>query len=108
MFVIVNKYFLASRFDGIVFWPFIFVKRKELKENQLFMNHERIHIRQQQELLIIFFFFFYFLEYLVRLIKYRNSYKAYNKISFEREAYVNERNMDYLEKRKFLAFLKYL
>lgn len=108
MFVIVNKYILAKQFDGIVLWPFIFVKRKELKNDPLFMNHERIHVRQQLELLIIFFFIFYLLEYLMRLIKYKSSYKAYTKISFEREAYANETNMDYLKERKTFGFLKYM
>ena len=51
MFVVVNKYVLARRFDGIVFWPFVFIKRRELKNNPVFMNHERIHLRQQLELL---------------------------------------------------------
>ena len=108
MFVVVNKFVLAKHFDGVVLWPFVVVKRKELKNNQIFMNHERVHLKQQQELLIIFFFVWYFFEYFFRLIKYRDSYKAYNKICFEREAYANERDLNYLKKRKAWAFLKYL
>lgn len=107
MFVIVNKYILAGRFEGIVLWPFIFVRNKSLKKDPLFMNHERIHIRQQLELLIVFFFILYFFEYFYRLIRYRNSYTAYSKLSFEREAYANERNADYLKNRKFWAFTQY-
>lgn len=34
--------------------------------------------------------------------------KAYREISFEKEAYENERNLHYLEKRKWFSFLKYL
>ena len=108
MFVIVNKYVLARRFDGIVLWPFVFVKRRELKNNPMFMNHERIHLRQQLELLVLPFFIWYFLEYLIRLLQYRSSYKAYNMISFEREAYKNENDLGYLRRRRFWGFWKYL
>ena len=108
MFVVVNKFILAKHFDGVVLWPFIVVRRKELKKNSRFMNHERIHLRQQLELLIIFFFVWYFFEYFIRLIKYRDSYKAYSKICFEREAYVNEGKPAYLTQRPFWNFRKYL
>ena len=108
MLVVVNKFFLAKHFDGVVLWPFVVVRREELKNDPVFMNHERIHLKQQIEMLIIFFFIWYFFEYFIRLIKYRDSYKAYNKICFEREAYANEKQMDYLSKRKFWSFLKYM
>ncbi|UZH56211.1 hypothetical protein JRG66_04930 [Salinimicrobium tongyeongense] len=108
MFVVVNKFILAKHFDGVVLWPFIVVKREELKKNPVFMNHERIHLKQQLELLVIFFFVWYFFEYFIRLIKYRDSYKAYNRICFEREAYANERNLKYIPNRKFWDFRKYL
>ena len=108
MFVVVNKYILARRFDGVVLWPFIFVRHRELKKNAVFMNHERIHIRQQLELLLIFFFLWYLIEYVIRLVKYRNSFRAYNKISFEREAYANENNPKYLQERRPWNFFRYL
>ena len=72
------------------------------------MNHERIHIKQQLELFVVFFFLFYLLEYLFRLLQYRNLRKAYHNISFEKEAYANEGDLDYIQKRTFWAFLKYL
>lgn len=108
MFVVVNKFILAKHFDGVVLWPFIVIKRKELKLNPVFMNHERIHLRQQLELLIIFFFIWYFFEYIIRLIKYRDSYKAYNRICFEREAYSKEKDLPYLGRRPFWNFRKYM
>ena len=108
MFVVINKYILARHFDGIVLWPFVFIKRKELKGNPVFMNHERIHLRQQLEMLVLPFFIWYFFEYLVRLIQCKNSIEAYNKISFEREAYEKEKDLGYIRKRRFWAFLKYL
>jgi len=70
------------------------------------MNHERIHLRQQLELLVLPFFVWYGLDYLVKLIRYRNKNKAYRNVIFEREAYENEKNLDYLKSRSFWKFLK--
>ena len=72
------------------------------------LNHERIHLRQQAELLVVFFYVWYGLEYLIRLIQYRNRHEAYKNISFEREAYANEKDLDYLKRRSFWEFLKYI
>ncbi|WP_317132389.1 MULTISPECIES: hypothetical protein [Tenacibaculum] len=84
------------------------MKRKDLRYNYELINHEKIHLRQQQELLIIFFFLFYIIEWLVKLIIYKNRHLAYKNLSFEREAYLNETNLYYLEKRKFWSFIHYL
>lgn len=72
------------------------------------MTHEFIHIKQWRELLYVGFLLWYVLEWLVRLIQYRNFDNAYRNISFEREAYANENYSDYLNKRKLFAFLEYL
>lgn len=86
----------------------MFLKSKDLKENQVLINHEKIHLRQQLELLVIPFYIVYGIEFLIRLILYKNWHKAYKNISFEREAYTNEFNLYYLKGRPFWAFLKYL
>ncbi len=72
------------------------------------INHERIHTAQQRELLFIPFYIFYFIEWLIRLIQYRNWDKAYRNISFEREAYAHGHDISYLKKRKHYSFLKYV
>lgn len=108
MLLVVNKYLLRKRFVGVTFWPFIVMKHKGLKKDAIFINHERIHLRQQLELLILPFFIIYGLEYLIRFIQYRNPYLAYRNISFEREAYQNEGNMAYLKDKKFWSFLRFL
>ena len=72
------------------------------------MNHEKIHLRQQLELLILPFYIFYTIEFLVRLIQYKNWYLAYKNLSFEREAYYNEFNLNYLKQRRIWQFIKYL
>ena len=71
-------------------------------------NHEEIHSRQQKEMLILPFFLWYGLEFLFRYLQYWNWSKAYRNISFEREAYANEYNLDYLATRKKYAWFHYL
>ena len=72
------------------------------------MQHEKIHIRQQMELLILPFFIWYGIEYFIRILQYKNMHLAYRNISFEREAYANESQNNFLQNRKFWNFLKYL
>ena len=106
--IFISKLMVPKGFVGLTLFPFIFLKRKELKHNAELINHERIHLKQQRELLIIFFYLFYISEWLIKLIKYKNAFLAYKNLSFEREAYLNENNLYYLEKRKIWAFLKFL
>lgn len=95
-------------FIGITLFPFIFLKERDLKQNTALINHEKIHLKQQLELLIIFFYLFYFFEWMVKLCIYKNRHLAYRNLSFEREAYENENNLQYLKTRTFWAFIKYL
>ena len=106
--ILISKHIVPKGFVGLTLFPFIFLKRKDLKHNAELINHEKIHLKQQQELFIIFFYVFYGLEWSIKLIKYKNGFLAYKNLSFEREAYMNENNLYYLEKRKFWAFLNYL
>lgn len=72
------------------------------------INHEKIHTAQMRELLFIPFYLIYVLEWTVRLVKYRNRDRAYRNISFEREAYSNANDLDYLKLRKAYSWLRYL
>ena len=108
MFLIVTKYLIPKGYRGLTIFPFVFVKNRLDKGNGVFVNHERIHLRQQLELLILPFFVWYFVEFLVRLVQYKNADLAYRNISFEREAYVNEKDLNYLKQRSFYEFVKYL
>jgi hypothetical protein len=108
MLIIVSKYLIPKGFSGFTFFPFVFLKKKEDKMNRVLLNHERIHIRQQLELLILPFFVWYFLEYFFRLMQYRNSKKAYYNISFEREAYSNDSDSNYLSNRGLYSFFAYI
>lgn len=108
MFVLVFKYLTPKGFRGLTLYPFVFLKYKSDKENVVLLNHERIHIRQQIELLVVPFLVWYILEYLVRLIQFRERNLAYRNISFEREAYQNEKDLHYLKQRSFWSFINYL
>lgn len=106
--IFISKHIIPKGFIGLTLFPFIFLKQQDLKENLSLVNHEKIHLKQQLELFIVFFFILYFIEWLIRLIIYRNPHKAYMNISFEREAYQNENDLDYIKTRKIWAFVKYL
>ena len=106
--IFIYKYLVPKGYLGITIFPFIFLKRKELKLNQSLVNHEKIHLRQQLELLVIPFYIVYAVEFFIRLVYFKNWDSAYKNTSFEREAYCNEKDLEYLKHRKFWNFLKYL
>ncbi|MEX6627304.1 hypothetical protein [Tenacibaculum salmonis] len=106
--IFVSKFLIPKGFVGLTLYPFIFLKRKELKENYVLINHEKIHLKQQLELLVIFFYVFYGVEWFIKCFKYKNGYLAYKNISFERESYSNEENLTYIKSRKFWSFINYL
>lgn len=108
MILIVFKYLTPKGFRGITLFPFVILTHAEDKLNKVVVNHERIHIRQQLELLIVPFYIWYFIEFIIRLIQYKNRSDAYRNISFERESYRNEKDLDYLKSRSFWGFLKYV
>lgn len=118
-------------FIAMCFYPFILVRydKKALFDDAT-TRHELIHANQQQEMFAVgtviaavlflfgcgwwslaalpLFFYWYVVEWLMRWAYYRNRDTAYKNISFEREAYNNQANMDYLRTRKHYAFLKLL
>lgn len=93
MVIIKNNIIPFKGFKAITLWPFIFV-RKNYSFNEIDLNHENIHGKQQLELLIILFYIIYLVEWL---------FKGYRDISFEKEAYNNEDNLNYLKTRKQFA-----
>lgn len=58
-----------------------------------------------KELLYVPFYILYLLEWLYRLIQKGN---AYRNISFEKEAYNNENDMNYLDKREHFSWIEYI
>lgn len=102
MIIIRSKHIPFKHFSAINLLGVLFVHPGVYLSNEL-INHERIHTAQMLETGIIPFYIIYFLEWLIRLTMRGN---AYRNISFEREAYANQRNMNYLSQRKLYAWLR--
>lgn len=92
---------------GITLFPFVLIA-PEARLSRRLLTHERIHLRQQAELLLLPFYVCYLAEYLVRRLQGKSHYQAYRSISFEKEAYMNDRDSGYLEKRKAWSWVRYL
>ena len=71
-------------------------------------RHETIHYRQQLELLFVFQWVLYGLFHVIGLIRYRDGQSAYYENPFEREAYDNDDDIDYLEERKHFSWVDYI
>lgn len=97
------KTFCGKNVIGITLCPFgVYVKKLNI---YLIINHEKIHWVQQLEMLIIPFYLWYIIEWLIKIIFFKD---AYRNISFEREAYNNEYNFNYLKTRKHYSWIKYV
>ena len=106
--ILVFKHLFRKNYVGLTLWPFIIVKEQVYKEDSVLINHEKIHLRQQLELLVIPFYLWYAAEWLIRTILYMNSYRAYQNISFEREAYAHEKDLGYTDRRKAYSFINFI
>lgn len=108
MIIIVSKYLIPKGYAALTFFPFVILREKHMENNTILINHEKIHLRQQAELLILPFYVWYISEFIIRFIKHRNFQKAYKNISFEKEAYSNDSNPNYLITRKIWDFIKFI
>ena len=94
-----------GRIIAITLLPFgTFTRDDEVSTKTI--NHEMIHAAQQREMLYLVFYLWYLVEWLIRLPV--NGRQAYVKISFEQEAYSNDRDASYLVHRKRFAWIKFL
>ena len=99
MKIVRNNIIPFKGFESINLFGILFC-RKDAVINDIDINHEEIHTAQMKEMLYVFFYIWYFIEWIIKLIIYWNNKKAYRNISFERETYMNEKNMEYLNNRK--------
>ncbi|MBR9845460.1 MAG: hypothetical protein GYB35_04760 [Algicola sp.] len=106
--ILISKYLVPKGYAGITIFPFVFLKHESCKTNINLVNHEKIHLRQQLELLIIVFYFWYVMEFLIWLCVYKKWNVAYQSISFEKEAYAKEKDLNYLKSRPFWNFINYI
>jgi hypothetical protein len=108
MKIIYNKYLPRKGYTAINICGVIFARSQYKPISERTKRHETIHTRQIAELLVVIFYLWYGIEWIVRLIQYRNRMTAYYNINFEREAYANEQDTTYLKRRKLYAFIRYL
>ena len=104
MKIIYNNIIPFSGFKAMNLFGILFVRKKyKNKLTEITINHEKIHTAQIKELWYIFFYLIYVFEWFIRLFMKGN---AYRNISFEKEAYNNQYNLDYLNNRKHFAMWK--
>ncbi|MBF1395031.1 MAG: hypothetical protein HXN36_08780 [Prevotella histicola] len=104
MKIIRTQYLPPRNYDAINILGILFVHPNTDLTKEL-INHERIHTRQMLEMLILPFYIWYITEWLIRLPFHG---RAYLNLSFEREAYRNMNNLNYLSERKAFAWLHYM
>jgi len=90
--------------NAITIFPFIISKNKM---SDITLRHERVHLRQQRELWLLGFYILYSLYWLKNKMSGMTSRSAYFNIPFEREAYENQDNKQYLDSRKKHNWLNY-
>lgn len=114
--LIYSKIFPFKGFSAMTFFGCI-LRREEYRDkpvNPVTYNHEKIHIAQAYDFHIGFcgyfiFYILYFIEWLIKLFaaKFQN-HTAYRSISFEQEAYANEKDMEYIDNRKKFSWKKFI
>lgn len=92
---------------GITLYPFVLLKYKTDLTDKRLINHETIHFHQQKELSPLKFYYYYLREN-SKLTKIYGKGNAYRKISFEKEAFANDHNLEYLETRPKNAWKNYI
>lgn len=107
MKIIRNKVIPFKGFKAINLFGVLFV-REEAVLSEVDINHEAIHTAQMKEMLYVGFYLWYAVEWLVRLIRFRDTHSAYRNVSFEREAYANQADLAYLRQRRPWSWACYL
>lgn len=115
MKIIRNNIIPIKGFTAINLFGIVFVRKEiqpqlniSMRNWNILLNHEYIHTAQMKEMLYLTFYIWYVIEWIVRLIAYRDARKAYRNISFEREAYDNQEDFEYYKKRNPYSFFKYV
>lgn len=104
MKIIRNRFLPPKRYSAINIMGLLFC-RKGTPITPMTVRHEQIHTRQMIELCFVGFYLWYVIEWLIRLPMKGN---AYHNICFEREAYDQMYNEDYLQHRQPYTWLRYL
>ena len=118
MKIIYNSIIPFSGFSYMNLFGILFTRKKDLQMKKSTYNHESIHSEQYKDLGYILFLPLYLLEWIIKIPfswfykkkKYGNpiSKVAYRSISLEQEAYYNQYDFQYLDKRKRYTWVKYI
>ena len=100
---VILSYFAPIEIGAITIGPFVFSRGLM---SEITKNHEAIHWQQYIDCGIIGFIILYYLFYAINLLRYRDGQTAYYMIPFEKEAYDNDNNLNYLDTRTRFAWVK--
>ena len=98
--------FPPRRFHAITLFPFVFYNGQPLNGREV--RHETVHLWQQAALLLVGFYVLYFVFWLIGLLRYRNSDRAYREIPFERSAYILESESNVSPIRQSYHWITYI
>lgn len=90
---------------AITLGPLVFVSGPA---SSTLKNHERIHWEQYKECLIVGFLILYCMFWIKGILSGYSRTDSYLSIPFEREAYENDINLEYLNTRKKFTWTSYL
>lgn len=122
---------LMSGYHTITIGPIILTTKKRSEVNPCIIRHERIHVHQWAEITTLciltvllcrsvlgvsmwwimacplIYYVWYVTEYIIRLLAGHGAHEAYRSIAFEQEAYDNEQEEKYLDRRNLFSFMRY-
>lgn len=99
------SYLAPIEIGAITLGPIV-ISRGEMSE--ITKRHETIHFQQFLELAFVGFIILYFGYWLWNLIRGDSGESAYYNIPFEKEAYYNDEDENYLQNRKRFSWIHYI
>ena len=102
---ILLSYLAPIEIGAITLGPIV-ISRDEMSE--ITKRHETIHFQQFLELAFVGFIILYFGYWLWNLIRGDSGESAYYNIPFEKEAYYNDEDENYLQNRKRFIWIHYI
>ena len=107
MKIVVNSLIPFPGYKAMNLFGILFVRKDEQHTvTDITINHEKIHTAQIREMLYIFFYIWYVIEWFIKVFIYLEFHEAYRNLAFEREAYENQDNLNYLNSRKHYNWIK--
>ena len=107
MRIIRNNIIPFEGYIAINLFGILFVREEVIIDAET-LNHESIHTAQMKEMLYIPYYIWYVIEWILKVLFYFNTHRAYRSIGFEREAYLHESDLKYLDSRKHYTWFKHI